>query len=64
MGCLLTAKTLGMQMSKTLPGLENFYKVGQWVEPVGGLTPVAMSGRNVIQVIRKQDKKPFVTTTP
>jgi hypothetical protein len=35
---------------------------GEWVEPGGGLPPAAMSGRNVIQIICKRDKKTFVTT--
>ena len=67
-GWLITTKTMGMVMgkgmSKTLPGLENFYMVGQWVEPGGGVPTAAMSGRNMIQVICKQDKKPFVTLVP
>jgi len=63
-GWLVTTKTIGMQMSKTLPGLENFYMAGQWVEPVGGLPPAAMSGRNAIQIICEEDKKPFVTSIP
>ena len=33
-------------------------------EPGGGLPSVAMSGRNVIQIICKRDKKPFVTNIP
>lgn len=63
-GWLVTTKTFGMRMSKTLPGLKNFYMCGQWVEPGGGLPPAAMSGRNVIQIICRQDRKPFVTTIP
>jgi len=63
-GWLATTKTFGMRMSKTLPGLKNFYMVGQWVEPGGGLPPAAMSGRNVTQIICKKDKKKFVTSTP
>ena len=63
-GWLITTKTFGMSMSKTLPGLENFYMVGQWVEPGGGLPPAALSGRNVIQIMCKQDKKRFVTQVP
>jgi phytoene dehydrogenase-like protein len=54
----------GRRMDKTLPGLDSFYMVGQWVEPGGGLPPAAQSGRNVIQVICKKDKKSFVTSTP
>jgi phytoene dehydrogenase-like protein len=63
-GWLPTTKTLGMRMSKTLPGLRNFYMAGQWVEPGGGLPPAAISGRNVIQIICKKDERPFVTMTP
>jgi phytoene dehydrogenase-like protein len=52
------------RMSKTLPGLDNFYMAGQWVEPGGGLPTAAMSGRNVMQIICKKDKRPFVTAKP
>jgi phytoene dehydrogenase-like protein len=52
------------RMSKTLPGLDNFYMAGQWVEPGGGLPTAAMSGRNVTQIICKKDKRRFVTTMP
>lgn len=63
-GWLITTKTFGMRMSKTLPGLKNFYMAGQWVEPGGGLPPAAMSGRNVVQIICHRDKRPFVTKIP
>ncbi|MFC2063281.1 phytoene desaturase family protein [Chloroflexota bacterium] len=63
-GWLMTTKNLNMRMSKTLPGLKRFYMAGQWVEPGGSLPYVAVSGRNVIQIICKQNKKSFVTTTP
>jgi phytoene dehydrogenase-like protein len=56
--------TMGRGMDKTLPGLENFYMAGQWVEPGGGVPTAAMSGRKVIQMICKRDKIAFVTTTP
>lgn len=51
-------------IKKELPGLENFYLIGQWVEPGGGVPTAAWSGRNVIRIICKRDKRPFVTTTP
>jgi len=54
---LLTAKPL----PKTLPGLDRFYMVGQWVEPGGGLPIVAQAGRNVTQMICKRDGKHFQT---
>jgi len=63
-GWLITTKSFGMRMSKTLTGLKNFYMAGQWVMPGGGVPTAAMSGRNVIQIICKRDKKPFVTNIP
>jgi phytoene dehydrogenase-like protein len=63
-GWLPTAEMFTTHMSKTLPGLENFYMVGQWVEPGGGLPTAAKSGRDAMQIICKKDKKPFVTTKP
>ena len=63
-GWLPTVKTSSMMikgMDKTLPGLENFYMVGQWVEPGGGLPPAALSGRRVIAMICKKDGLPFST---
>jgi len=60
----LTKQTMRMMirgMSKTLPGLRNFYMAGQWVEP-GGMVPIcAMSGRNAIQLICNSDGRLFVT---
>ena len=68
-GWMITTKTMGMTMtgkgmSKTLPGLGNFYMVGQWVEPGGGVPTAAMSGRNAMQIICKRDKRPFVAQVP
>jgi phytoene dehydrogenase-like protein len=51
-------------MSRTLPGLRDFYMAGQWVEPGGGVPTAATSGRNVIQIICKKDRKKFTTQTP
>jgi phytoene dehydrogenase-like protein len=64
-GWLITPETMDMmmgskRMKKTLPGVENFYMIGQWVEPGGGLPPAAMSGRNVMQLICRRDGRPFV----
>lgn len=63
-GWLITPQTFMMRMSKTLPGLKDFYMIGQWVEPGGGVPTAAFSGRSAIQIICKQDKRPFVTKIP
>ncbi|GAB4367483.1 MAG: FAD-dependent oxidoreductase [Elainellaceae cyanobacterium] len=63
-GWLLTKQTLPLMicgLPKTLPGLRQFYMVGQWVEPGGSVPVVAMSGRNIIQQICSEDCKPFMT---
>ena len=62
-GWMITTETFMMQMSKTLPGLENFYMAGQWVNPGGGMPTAVMSGNHTIQIICKKDKKSFVTST-
>jgi phytoene dehydrogenase-like protein len=50
-------------VSKTLPGLGNFYMVGQWAIGTIGLNTVCLSGRNLIRDLCKQDSKKFQTTT-
>ena len=61
-GWLLTKQTGFMSMKKTLPGLKNFYLIGQWVEPGGGVPTALRSGRNVAQVICHKDGRRFATT--
>ncbi|MFC1888468.1 phytoene desaturase family protein [Thermodesulfobacteriota bacterium] len=61
-GWMLTSKTGTYRMKKTLPGLSNFYMIGQWVEPGGGVPLAAVSGRNIAQILCKRDKKSFITT--
>jgi len=63
-GWLLTDKTMMMMvkgLSKTLPDLDNFYMAGQWVEPGGSVPIVAMSGRNVVQLLCAADGREFVS---
>jgi len=38
--------------------------VGQWVEPGGGVPTAFISGRNLIQILCKRDKKKFATKRP
>jgi phytoene dehydrogenase-like protein len=65
-GWLLTTKNMGEGMIRgmdmTLPGLQGFYMIGQWVKPGGGLPPAAQSGREVIQIVCHRDKRPFSTS--
>jgi phytoene dehydrogenase-like protein len=56
-----TMKYMALGIKKTLPGLDNFYMTGQWVEPGGSLPFAAVSGRNVIWTICSQEGKPFIS---
>lgn len=59
-GWLPTPDTLMMTMDKTLPGLKNFYMVGQWVQPGGGLPCGLTTGIAVMKMICQRDAKKFV----
>jgi phytoene dehydrogenase-like protein len=61
-GWLRTPKVGLGGMYKTLPGLDNFYIVGHWVEPGCGLPTAMESGRDVAQIICKKDKRKFTTS--
>jgi phytoene desaturase len=63
-GWLITPEVLRMSIERTLPGLSNFYMAGQWVMP-GGSVPFSLySGCHAVQLLCRQDGKPFSTTTP
>jgi len=51
-------------VKRTVPGLENFWLSGMWVQPPGGVPTGAMTSRQVIQLICKKDKKGFHTSVP
>lgn len=64
-GWLITpqnAYTMVSPMRKTLPGLQNFYLCGQWVQPGGGLPNGVMLGRGLVQKLCKEDERKFQTT--
>ena len=67
MGWLITTNiimSMAQGMDKTLPSLTNFYMAGQWVEPGGGVSTSAMSGRGVIRMLCKKERKKFSTSLP
>jgi phytoene dehydrogenase-like protein len=51
----------GRRLSQTLPGLNNFYMVGQWAG-IAGVPMVAAMGRDVVRAICRSDKHVFRTT--
>ena len=42
-----------------LPGLKNFYFSSHWSQPGGGLPVALKSGRDLVQIICKKEKKTF-----
>ena len=61
-GWLPTPQAMMKPISKTLPGLKNFYMVGQWVQAGGGLPSGVMTAREVMKCICKLDGRGFKTT--
>jgi len=49
-------------VKKTVPGLENFWLSGMWVQPPGGVPTGAMTSRDILQIICKMDGRRFITT--
>ena len=58
-GFLPTPETFMASIPKTLPGLENFYMAGQWVQAGGGLPSGLATGREVIMRMCKKDGVKF-----
>jgi len=46
-------------LPNTLPGLQKFFMVGQWVQPGGGLPSGPMTARPAIKAICRHDHVPF-----
>jgi phytoene dehydrogenase-like protein len=64
-GWALSTRKMSMMMldamDKTLPGLADFYMIGQWVEPGGNVELSAASGRDVIKDLCQAAGRPFRT---
>jgi phytoene dehydrogenase-like protein len=59
-GFLPTRKSMRTRMiDQTIPSLSNFYMIGQWTNPGGGLPPCAMDGLAIAQRMCKEDGKKF-----
>jgi phytoene dehydrogenase-like protein len=46
-------------IKKELPNLANFFMIGHWVIPGGGVPNAFMSGKTVAQIVCKKEKKQF-----
>lgn len=61
-GWLPSMQLAGENITETLPGLNNFFMVGHWTRPGGGLPPAAMSAKKIVGIICKEDGKDFTTS--
>lgn len=57
----ILASAFGKGWEMTLPGLSNFYMVGQWATSAGSLFSNALSGRTAIKTICRQQGRRFIT---
>ncbi len=46
-------------IKKTLPGLKNFYMIGQWTTPGGGVSSAFVSGRDLARILCHNDHRKF-----
>jgi phytoene dehydrogenase-like protein len=60
-GWKLTPEQAVAKISRTLPGLENFWMIGHWVYPGGGLPSGAATAREVIWRQCQKEGRSFVT---
>lgn len=58
-GWLPSPAAFRQQFERNAPGLANFYHLGQWITPGGGLTASAKTGRDTIQLICHKEKTSF-----
>lgn len=58
-GWLPNSITAKNQLPQEIKGLRNFYLIGHWTTPGGGMPPAAFSGKNIIRRICKNNNIPF-----
>ncbi len=61
-GWYITPDNMKQTFLRTLPGLSGLYMVGQWTAPFTGTILAAISGRQLIQLLCRQNNTPFVTS--
>ncbi len=60
MGWSLSKDQMTQVLSRTLPGLKGFYMIGQWAQPGGGVPSCLGQGRQIVQILCHEDRKPFI----
>lgn len=60
--CITLENMMNRTPVRSLVGLSDFYMVGQWTAPFTGVVMAALSGRQLIELLCKHDKRAFATS--
>jgi phytoene dehydrogenase-like protein len=62
-GWYITADNMRRQNPlRSLPGLSDLYMIGQWTAPFTGTVIAALTGRQIVELICRKEKKKFITS--
>ena len=63
-GWYITPDNMRTNPLRVLPGLAGLHMAGQWTAPFTGTVMAALTGRQVIQLLCRQDRRRFTTSRP
>ena len=63
-GWYVTPDNMRTNPLRALPGLAGLHMAGQWTAPFTGTVMAALTGRQVIQLLCRQDRRRFATSRP
>jgi phytoene dehydrogenase-like protein len=63
-GWYITPDNMRSNPLRTLPGLDSLYMAGQWTAPFTGTVIAALTGRQVVELLCRQDRRRFATGRP
>lgn len=62
-GWYITSDNMRRQIPlRSLPGLSDFYMIGQWTAPFTGTVIAALTGRQLVELLCRKEKKKFITS--
>jgi phytoene dehydrogenase-like protein len=63
-GWYVTPDNMRTNPLRSLPGLTGLHMAGQWTAPFTGTVIAALTGRQVVQLLCRQDRRRFATSRP
>jgi len=62
-GWYITTENMRRQAPmRSLPGLSDLYMIGQWTAPFTGTVIAALTGRQIVELLCRKEKKKFITS--